>query len=251
MGFPRDWLTKALLTLAGSVLNHLLSSVRGGQTGPSPFSTLLGQMMNPANARHGDAVFTQEAFDQVMSRFLDQHQGSAPGPATTAAIDALPRRPVTEEMLDENTKQAECAICMDNVSVGEEVTSLPCRHWFHHPCVEAWLKEHDTCPVCRSGIMPKDGPADTVRSPEQAPLHDEDPVMVARRQSGTRDHPFVVPESPTASRRRPNPRRRSSTGAGEEAGGGSFTGRVRSFFGGGGGGGGSGSPTGHGSSRGG
>jgi fission 1 protein/division protein 1 len=41
---------------------------------------------------------------------------------------------------------------MDEVAVGEEVTELPCKHWFHHQCVSAWLAEHDTCPHCRQSI---------------------------------------------------------------------------------------------------
>ena len=40
--------------------------------------------------------------------------------------------------------------------VGDTVTVLPCSHWFHHECIRAWLGEHDTCPHCRKGIMPRD-----------------------------------------------------------------------------------------------
>jgi len=182
----------------------------GGQP-PNPLAALFGNLMNPANAQQGDVVYSQEAFDRIMSQLMEQHQsGGAPGPATEAAIHALPKKKVTDAMLDETTHQAECSICMDNVTVGEEVVVLPCSHWFHFVCAEAWLKEHDTCPVCRAGITPKEGSRDTARAPTEEPLHDEDPFLLARRESGTRDHPFVVPESPTSDRRRPNPRRHSS-----------------------------------------
>jgi E3 ubiquitin-protein ligase RNF115/126 len=100
----------------------------------------------------GDFVHSQEGLDRIVSQLMEQTATSnAPPPAPQAAIDSLPRKHVDEEMLGaEHT--AECSICMDEVNIGEEVTVLPCKHWFHHACVSAWLSEHDTCPHCRKGI---------------------------------------------------------------------------------------------------
>jgi E3 ubiquitin-protein ligase RNF115/126 len=112
----------------------------------------LRRLMDPANATHGDAVFSQEAFDRVITQLMEQNQaGNAPGPAPEAAIRSLPKKKVQKNMLDEKGK-AECSICMDNVELGDQVTVLPCTHWFHETCITAWLKEHDTCPHCRKGI---------------------------------------------------------------------------------------------------
>ena len=116
-----------------------------------PFAAL-HRMLDPANAAHGDAVFTQEALDRVMTQLMEQNQaGSAPGPASEAAIRALPKKSVEKNMLDDKGR-AECSICMDSVELGDQVTVLPCTHWFHETCIAAWLKEHDTCPHCRKGI---------------------------------------------------------------------------------------------------
>jgi len=191
--------------------------------------------MNPANAQHGDAVFSNEAFDRVMSQLMEQHvSGTAPGPASAEAIHALPKLGVTRDMMGE-TGTAECSICMDNVAVSDQVTMLPCKHWFHPPCIEAWLNEHDTCPVCRAGITPKHGPPDVPRDPRQAPLHNQDPFELARAQSRD-NNPFIVGESPTQARRqrRASGNTRNSNAGSEETAGPSITDRVRSFFGGGG-----------------
>ncbi len=107
----------------------------------------------------GDFVYSQEGLDRIVSQLMEQTATSnAPGPATQADIDALPREHVSVEMLGPEGR-AECSICMDEVNIGEEVTMLPCKHWFHHPCVSAWLLEHDTCPHCRKGIskQPEEG----------------------------------------------------------------------------------------------
>ncbi|KAI4256266.1 MAG: hypothetical protein LQ352_002155 [Teloschistes flavicans] len=132
------------------------SNPPGGAASAFPgLHQLFASVFNPANAAQGDVVYTQEALDRIISQFMDAHSGSsAPGPATAQAISALPKKSVTKEMLGSDGK-AECSVCMDNVELGDEVTFLPCGHWFHGECVGAWLKEHDTCPHCRQGIMPK------------------------------------------------------------------------------------------------
>ncbi|EXJ65742.1 uncharacterized protein A1O5_11270 [Cladophialophora psammophila CBS 110553] len=124
---------------------------RGGNV-PLPFD-LVHQMLNPGNARAGDIVHSQEAFDRIMSDLMDLHDLSpnAPPPASEEAILSLNKKKMDREMLGEEGK-AECSICMDDVELGNEVTVLPCNHWFHGDCVTAWLKEHDTCPHCRKPI---------------------------------------------------------------------------------------------------
>jgi E3 ubiquitin-protein ligase RNF115/126 len=118
----------------------------------NPISALLSALLNPASAQHGDAVYTQEALDRVISQLMEQNAtGNAPGPASAEAMANLPKINVTKEMLGDNGK-AECSICMDEVHLGDEVTQLYCKHWFHEQCVKAWLGEHDTCPHCRKGI---------------------------------------------------------------------------------------------------
>lgn len=124
----------------------------------NPMMQLLAQMFPMGNGQFGDAVYSQEALDRIISQLMEQNASSnAPGPATSSDIENLPRKPVTMEMLGSDGR-ADCSICMEEVVVGEEVAFLPCTHWFHHPCIAAWLGEHDTCPHCRKGISKKAGP---------------------------------------------------------------------------------------------
>lgn len=137
-----------------------------------PFLQLFSSLgMVGPGGQMGDFVYSQEGLDRIVSQLMEQTASSnAPGPAPQNEIDNLPRKKVDEEMLGAEHK-AECSICMDEVNIGEEVTVLPCKHWFHHQCVSAWLSEHDTCPHCRKGIskqredqansQPAGGQADT------------------------------------------------------------------------------------------
>ena len=208
----------------------------GGGMGANPFAHLFQMLGMPAGGRFGDAVFSQEEMDRIITQLMEQHQsGNAPGPASEEAIKNLPTREIARQDVGENGK-AECTICMDEVELGAKVTVLPCSHWFHFECIHAWLSEHDTCPHCRQGIMPKDGDAgnNRAREPSQAPLHDTHspeyhgprqmpagmPGMF-RQESGSRENPLAVPsDSPSSgSSSSTGTARRSSSAPGARPGG--------------------------------
>jgi hypothetical protein len=42
-----------------------------------------------------------------------------------------------------------CSICFEQFNDDEECRELKCNHMFHQKCVDTWLAEHVTCPVCR------------------------------------------------------------------------------------------------------
>ncbi|KAL0930423.1 uncharacterized protein CTRU02_214498 [Colletotrichum truncatum] len=109
-------------------------------------------MLNPANAAHGDAVYTQEALDRIISTLMEQNpQSNAAPPATDEGLRKLERKKVDQKMLGPEGK-VECTICIDSFNEGDDATVLPCKHWFHDQCVVMWLKEHNTCPICRTPI---------------------------------------------------------------------------------------------------
>lgn len=118
---------------------------------------LLNSLYNPANAVHGDAVFTQEALDRIITQLMEASpQTNAAPPASESAIQRLEKKKVDDEMLGPEGK-AECTICIDEIKKGDEVTVLPCKHWYHGDCVVLWLKEHNTCPICRMPIENREG----------------------------------------------------------------------------------------------
>ncbi|KAL4941253.1 hypothetical protein BDV06DRAFT_194830 [Aspergillus oleicola] len=141
------------------ILHHDLGNVQaGGNGGPNvrvmnggtSIGALLSAMFNIE--RNGDAVYSQEELDRVVTQLFGQNGGrNAAPPASEDAIHAIPKKPATTEMLG-TEGSSECSICMDVVKIGDEVSVLPCTHWFHPQCIEAWLTQHNTCPHCRRGI---------------------------------------------------------------------------------------------------
>ncbi|KAF7715548.1 Zinc finger RING-type domain-containing protein [Penicillium ucsense] len=141
----------------------------------SPFA-MLSALMNVQ--RSGDAVYSQEELDRVISQLIDHaQQGNGPPPAPESIINSLPKKKVTPEMVGTDGK-ADCSICMESVELNTEVTVLPCDHWFHFDCIKLWLSQHNTCPHCRRSI----GSPNTTNSAQ-----------------GTQEDPFVIPDSPVQS----------------------------------------------------
>jgi hypothetical protein len=51
----------------------------------------------------------------------------------------------------------ECTICLGEFIHGEMVRLLPrCHHHFHVWCIDSWLAEHSSCPICHSSLLKDD-----------------------------------------------------------------------------------------------
>ena len=53
-------------------------------------------------------------------------------------------------------KLGDCPICYEEVTKGTSTTTR-CKHVFHKACLERWMEEKPTCPMCRENIRPTTG----------------------------------------------------------------------------------------------
>ncbi|ODA76679.1 hypothetical protein RJ55_07950 [Drechmeria coniospora] len=143
-------------SIFSSVIRELGPPTGGQMGGPAPnFARGLQEIMslfNPANAVAGDAVYSQEALDRIITQLMEAtpRSNGAP-PASNEALESLDRRPVDESMV-KGECESQCIICLEIVNVGDMAVFLRCKHWFHEDCVVSWLREHNTCPICRTAI---------------------------------------------------------------------------------------------------
>jgi Ring finger domain len=105
--------------------------------------------------------FQQAGLNQNELPFGDNANRSTPTtavPASTRIRNKLPAiciRP--EDLLDPANR--ECSICLDDpFTVGDQVTRLPCAHFYHRHCIQGWLSQSCTCPICRFEL-PTDDPS--------------------------------------------------------------------------------------------
>lgn len=68
----------------------------------------------------------------------------------TNDVSALPEYKA-EETLEE------CAICMEKIKKRQKFRALECSetiyHKFHSKCIDKWVKNHNSCPVCRAKVF--------------------------------------------------------------------------------------------------
>ncbi|PWZ25096.1 E3 ubiquitin-protein ligase RLIM [Zea mays] len=77
-------------------------------------------------------------------------------PVLDAAVAGLEKRvfhPTAEPRCDGDNIRA-CTICLNDYEDGVEIAITPCpgRHEFHPRCIVNWLRQSNTCPLCRHAL---------------------------------------------------------------------------------------------------
>ncbi|XP_061440865.1 RING finger protein 150 isoform X1 [Rhineura floridana] len=75
------------------------------------------------------------------------------GDAAKKAISKLQVRTIRKGDKETETDFDNCAVCIEGYKPNDVVRILPCRHLFHKSCVDPWLLDHRTCPMCKMNIL--------------------------------------------------------------------------------------------------
>ncbi|CAD7012529.1 unnamed protein product [Ceratitis capitata] len=71
---------------------------------------------------------------------------------TKKAIMKIPTK--TGKSSDEKDLDSDCcAICIEAYKPSDCIRVLPCNHEFHKNCIDPWLIEHRTCPMCKLDVL--------------------------------------------------------------------------------------------------
>lgn len=103
---------------------------------------------------------TRSELVQLLSILAARPGSSSSMPAASQRqIDQLPEHKVTvvpepQEGIDiTEDERITCMVCISEKEVGETVRTLPCMHSFHKQCIDEWLRQNRTCPICKTDIM--------------------------------------------------------------------------------------------------
>ncbi|GMJ06418.1 hypothetical protein HRI_004311000 [Hibiscus trionum] len=109
-------------------------------------------------------ILVEVSFDDEIGELIDESLTSSVNfkPASKSSIETLnrvkygdnededylplkKRRKLGEDL----SSRKECGVCLDEFFNGDEITSMPCGHVYHHGCIVEWLETSHMCPLCR------------------------------------------------------------------------------------------------------
>ncbi|XP_078437976.1 uncharacterized protein LOC144708487 [Wolffia australiana] len=105
---------------------------------------------------HDDGFVHAPEYEVLFGQFSENLIIRGAPPAARSVVKMLPSVVLTmqEKDIKENFV---CAVCKEEMGMGEEMKELPCLHCYHEECILQWLRIRNTCPVCRHEL-PTDDP---------------------------------------------------------------------------------------------
>ncbi|XP_048400461.1 E3 ubiquitin-protein ligase RNF128 isoform X2 [Stegostoma tigrinum] len=85
-----------------------------------------------------------------------------------------------------------CAVCIEAYKPNDVVRILTCNHIFHKHCIDPWLLEHRTCPMCKCDILKALGIEVDIEKAEETPAPEQ---SSSNPQRTGQDRHTEVPES--------------------------------------------------------
>lgn len=100
----------------------------------------------------------------------------------------------------------ECAVCLSRFEDTEVLRLLPkCKHAFHLECVDRWLENHSSCPLCRHKIDPGDlttfAYSSSLRYPGRDPPGEPPLDLFVEREPDAGEDPDIAASSSSSSSR--------------------------------------------------
>ncbi len=89
-------------------------------------------------------------------RGLNNHELSYENISTLSPVDV---KTTLEEIMSnttidikDNNSHTLCVICRDTIKQNDIIRKIKCSHYFHVNCIDQWLINHKTCPLCKFNL---------------------------------------------------------------------------------------------------
>ena len=147
-----------------------------------------GQSVGAA-PRPAEDARASEAQDRDATR--QRHAEAEDAAARREAVERSRREAAEErerqrEAAAARAEEVQCVICQETIRGGDQ--RLPCAHVFHRACLQRWLPEHRSCPVCRTPVSVAEQSAPASAKPMERGRDDPNAALYARLQAQHEEH---------------------------------------------------------------
>ncbi|CAE1277254.1 E3 ubiquitin-protein ligase RNF133,E3 ubiquitin-protein ligase RNF130,RING finger protein 150,E3 ubiquitin-protein ligase RNF128,Protein goliath,E3 ubiquitin-protein ligase RNF149 [Acanthosepion pharaonis] len=73
--------------------------------------------------------------------------------AAKKTIAKIPQRTIKTGDKELESDYDQCAVCIEGYKPSDVIRILPCKHILHKSCVDPWLLEQRSCPMCKMDIL--------------------------------------------------------------------------------------------------
>lgn len=117
--------------------------------------------------RHAEAILRQVEDEDAVNRWgsvsnfhgtllrggMRLHNADEARGLLPSDIAALPCSHIKKNACNGDLAMDECAICLIDMQPGDAVRELgACGHVFHRPCIDLWLLQQASCPLCKTKV---------------------------------------------------------------------------------------------------
>lgn len=93
-------------------------------------------------------------FSEALRRSMEGDGGDETARAEARGVElmaSLPRKAWSPSLASsaDCSQGHECALCLEDYELNEQVVVLPCTHFFHEECVRPWFAKSNLCPLCQ------------------------------------------------------------------------------------------------------
>jgi hypothetical protein len=118
------------------------------------FNALFATLINPTRVTDQSNLQSGLTHEQIADNSTIMTYSANPGPSEDQPSSTI------------------CSICTLEYEPRQHVRSIDqCNHCFHISCIDRWLADHNTCPLCRASVLPTNSQREPRSVPSYAPTH--------------------------------------------------------------------------------
>ena len=94
-------------------------------------------------------IFEQQ-YESLLEQYDDNQRPEMDFNINGLSPDSIRQIPIQRV----SESDGDCPVCLDTFKENEKARVMACGHKYHLLCIDKWLMQHNSCPLCKAEINP-------------------------------------------------------------------------------------------------